>query len=290
VKVQTQTQPQQTNEGYSVANEEIGEALLLRCWNKAVEQVEEAAKINRESGVKYPDSYINFFGQARPMDVTQKMRFLDSCRHKKSMEFITLDSLQAAGQISDTEVKLFKGQQFPRRELIGMIRHQDYDKNESLVRIEKWVGLTASAGTISLNVSNLDFTRRIQFTPDMVPIDPTIRDGPSARVVKIGSCLPGYETAEKIYLTPFNSSNVLAAMQKAQRSTETRGQISLLLSKDGSSNPTTAPDLDSFVNAEFETLWVQRTTPQPTINISSKDLSNYVKLDRESKEHSHQYT
>ncbi len=79
-------------------------------------------------------------------------------------------------------------------------------------------------------------------------------------------------------------------MQKAQSSTETRGQISLLLSKDGSSNPTTAPDLDSFVNAEFETLWVQRTTPQPTINISSKDLSNYVKLDRESKEHSHQYT
>jgi hypothetical protein len=290
VKVQTQTQPQQTNEGYSVANEEIGEALLLRCWNKAVEQVEEAAKINRESGVKYPDSYINFFGQARPMDVTQKMRFLDSCRHKKSMEFITLDSLQAAGQISDTEVKLFKGQQFPRRELIGMIRHQDYDKNEWLVRIEKWVGLTASAGTISLNVSNIDFTRRIQFTPDMVPIDPTIRDGPSTRVVKIGSCLPGYETAEKIYLTPFNSSNVLAAMQKAQSSTETRGQISLLLSKDGSSNPTTAPDLDSFVNAEFETLWVQRTTPQPTINISSKDLSNYVKLDRESKEHSHQYT
>lgn len=40
-----------------------------------------------------------------------------------------------------------------------------------------------------------------------------------------------YYSSEKIYLTPFTSSNVLAAMQKAQRSSEPRlhGQIGLIL-------------------------------------------------------------
>jgi hypothetical protein len=33
---------------------------IIRCWNKAVEQVNEAEKINKESGVKYPDFYIKF--------------------------------------------------------------------------------------------------------------------------------------------------------------------------------------------------------------------------------------
>jgi hypothetical protein len=117
----------------------------------------------------------------------------------------------------------------------------------------------------------------------MVPIDPTTQGGPSVRVVKIGHALPFYETAEKVYLTPFNSVNVLAAMQKAQRSTETRGQISLVLSRDGASNPISAPDLDTFIQADFDELWKQRTTPAPQININSKDLANYVKYDRESK-------
>jgi hypothetical protein len=35
---------------YLVANEEIGEELLLRCWNKAVEQVNAAIEIYKESG------------------------------------------------------------------------------------------------------------------------------------------------------------------------------------------------------------------------------------------------
>ena len=218
-----------------------------------------------------------------PMDVTQKMRWLDACRHKKSLDFITLDSLRAAGQISNTEVKLFGDQKFPRRELVGMIRHQDYDKNEWLIRHERWFGLTVSASVVSISASNIDFTRRIHFEPDMVPIEPSVLGGPSARVVKIRHCIPGYETAEKIYLTTFTKENVLTAMQKAQKSSETRGQISLMLSRDGASNPTTAPNLDSFSQVDFDELWTQRTTPQPQININSKDLTNYIKYDRESK-------
>jgi hypothetical protein len=124
-----------------------------------------------------------------------------------------------------------------------------------------------------------------------VPQDPTVQGGPHVKVLKIGTCLPGYYGADKIYLTPF-AENVSLAMQKAQRPSDpkSRGHISLVLSKDGAPNPTTAPDLDSFVNADFETLWTERTTPQPQIRIDSKDLLNYTKHDRESREQAHQYT
>jgi hypothetical protein len=157
VKSQTRQEQQSQEQEYSIANEELGEELLLRCWNGAVEQVNEAIKINKESGVKNPDLYINFFDQMKPMDVIQKMRWLDACRHKKSLEFITLDSLEASGQISNTEFKLFGDQKFPRRELTGMIRHQDYDKNEWLIRHESWKGLTVSAGVVSIGATNIDF-------------------------------------------------------------------------------------------------------------------------------------
>ena len=224
------------------------------------------------------------------MDVIQKTRWLDRCRHKKSMEFITIESLRASGQISETEVQLFKGQIFPRRELIGMTRHRDYDKNDWLIRTERWFGLTPTAVVVTISVSNIDFTRRIHFEPDMVPIDPSQPEGPTARIVKIGTCLPGYETAEKIYLTPFTKENVLAAMQKAQRFEDMHGRLNLAFSKAGSSNEASISDLDSFINGDLEALFKQQMTPQPTINIDSHKFLNYIKSEEGSKEKHTQYT
>jgi hypothetical protein len=95
--------------------------------------------------------------------------------------------------------------------------------------------------------------------------------------------LPGYYGAQKIYLMSFTKENVLAAMQKAQPSEELHGKVSLILSKDNAHNPISAPDYDTFVNAPFDELWKQLTTPAPQINLNPKDLANYIKYDRESK-------
>jgi hypothetical protein len=207
VKEQEQEQEQE----YLVANEQIGEALLLRCWNKTVEQVNEAIRINKESGVRYPDMYVSFYDEMGPMDVLKKKRWLASTINPKTGEFHTLEQLKAAGVISDAELKFFQGP-FPRRELIDMTRHQTHDKREFLIRFEHWEGLTASGSIVTVSANNLDFTKRVQFEPDIASIDPE----QPARVVRVGKCMPGYETAQKIYLTPFTKENVEAAMQKAQ--------------------------------------------------------------------------
>jgi hypothetical protein len=88
----TQSQPQQTEEQevYSVCNEIISEDLLLRCWNGAVEQVSEAIRINKESGVRYPDIYISFYDEMGPMDFLKKKQFLAATINPKSGEFHAL--------------------------------------------------------------------------------------------------------------------------------------------------------------------------------------------------------
>jgi hypothetical protein len=289
------TQSQQSEEvGYSVANEEIGEELLLRCWNETIKPVHEAIKINKESGARYPELYIDYFDQAEPMDVHQKKRWLAACKNKKTGEFHTLDQLKAAGKISDVEKKLFGDKQFPRREISQIVRHQDYDKREWLFRFEQWIGLTTEGGVVTVSANNIDFAKRVGIRTDTVPQDPAVKESPHVKVLVIGTCLPAYETAEKIYLTPFTKENVLAALQKAERPSDSRlfGRLSFILSKDDTHNPITSPDLDldTFVTADFDSLWKQLITPGPQINISGKDFANYVKLDREARDEHKQYT
>src|SRR5215207_4913737 len=168
---QSQEKEQEQEHGYSIADEIIGEPLLLRCWNKAVERVNEAIKINKESGVRYPEMYVSYYDEMGPMDVLKKKRWLAATINPKTGEFHTLEQLKSAGVISDAELKFFQGP-LPRRELIGMTRHQTYDKNEFLFRFESWKGLSASGSVVIVSANNIDFTKRVQFEPDIVPIDP----------------------------------------------------------------------------------------------------------------------
>jgi hypothetical protein len=283
VKSQTQQQEQDQEQEYSVANEEIGEELLLRCWNTTIIPVNQAIAVNKESGAKYPGLYINYFDETQPADIKQKRRWLAASINKKTGAFHTLDQLLSAGKISEVEKKLFGDKTFPRREISQIFRHQTDDKREWILRFERWYGLTADAGIVTISVNDMDYARRVSIEPESVPQDPSVQGSPHVKVLKIGTCLPGYYGAQKIYLTPFTKENVLAAMQKAQPSEELHGQVSLVLSKDNAHNPISAPDFDTFVNGPFDELWKQLTTPAPQINLNPKDLANYIKYDRESK-------
>ena len=54
------SQTQQKEEGYSIANEEMTEDLLLHCWLLAQEQVKRAVDFNREAGLKNPEAYVGY--------------------------------------------------------------------------------------------------------------------------------------------------------------------------------------------------------------------------------------
>jgi hypothetical protein len=286
VKTRTQShqgQSEDQGQGHSVANEEISESLLFRCWNETCKPVNEIIRLNKESDTKYPELYVHYFNYSEPMDVRQKRRWVASCTNKKTGEFITLDQLVAAGKISEAECKLYGNKLFPRRELIHMTRHQTDDRREWLIRTETWFGLTEIGGTASVPVSDIDYARQVNIDIESVPQDPSVEGAgsgsPHVKIYKVGDCVPAYYGSDKIFLTPFIKENVLEAMQKAQRPSQRslHGRISLILNKYDAHNPITAPDLETFVNADFDELWTKLTQPTPQININSHDLLNYLK-------------
>jgi hypothetical protein len=74
---QEQEQKEQSNaeeQGYSVTNEEISESLLLRCWIETCKPVNEAIRLNKESGAKYPELYVHYFNYSELMDVSSNAK------------------------------------------------------------------------------------------------------------------------------------------------------------------------------------------------------------------------
>jgi hypothetical protein len=222
------------------------------------------------------------------MDVRQKKRWWAACTHKKTGNLITLDSLVSAGRISDYEMELFDGQTpLPRREMTSMFRVKT-ETGEFLHRNESWKGLSEIGGIVSIGINGeLDYTRRVSITPDTAKLD----DGTEVKILKVGTTEMAWYSQPKIYTTPFNEANVLAALEKAPPSMANGiyGKITYGLMKEGTINTTSVSNLQEFMNADFDSLWEQRTRPAPQININSKDLTNYVKLDKEAREAHQQY-
>jgi hypothetical protein len=226
-----------------------------------------------------------------PMDVKQKKRWLASVINPKTGDYYTLDQLQAAGKISNAEKKLYGDKPLPRRELTQLLRYQTDDNKEWMVRTEIWYGLNISGAVVSISVNNLDFAKQVVPRAESTPQDPTIQGSPEVKILKIGNCLPSYETANKVWLTPFSKENLLAALQKASKPSDPRlhGHISLTIHKDGAHNPISVSDLDTFTNVPFNDLWARLTAPTPQINLNPKSLESFIKMDRESRESHEQY-
>lgn len=284
------SQTQQKEEGHSIANEEMTEDLLLHCWRLAQEQVKRAVDFNREAGLKNPEAYVGYgfaSGTTEPMDVKQKRRWWAACTHKRTGKLITLDTLLASGRISALEKELFEGQKLPRRELSQLIRVKTQDSSEHLMRLEQWIGLSEIGGIVTVSVNDLDFTRRIGVTPTTAKQT----DGTEIKVLEVGTAEFAWYTLPKIYTTPFTKENVMAAIEKAQPSSNNnaRGKISYQLSREGHPNPISVSSLEEFIEGDFDEIWTRHRSPQPQININSKDLATFVKLDRESRQSHEQY-
>jgi hypothetical protein len=288
--VKSQSQQQQSEEKYSIANEEINEDLILRSWKGVEQQVQHVREFNASQNVPNPDAYIGYHydGIVEPISVKQKRRWLDKTRHRKSGKYITVSSLVESGRISDVEKEMFGEWKYPRIELLSMTRVKTRDNKEYLMRGMRAIGLSEIGGTISLPLYDCDFTRKVPITPTTA----TLPDGTDTKILQIGTGEFTYETSPKIYLTPFTRQNVLAALEKYPPSEENelQGKISYILMKEGASNPTQVLDLDTWMNEDFDSIWQRQHTPAPTISIDSKTLGNYIKMDRESRQEHKQYS
>jgi hypothetical protein len=107
----------------------------------------------------------------------------------------------------------------------------------------------------------------------------TVRSGPNRE-----------PSGTKIYTHKFTPELAFSALKLAHGSyTDHYHGCSLALMKEGAPNPIGVMDAKLWAEAPFDELWEQQSRPAPQINVSGKDLLNYVKHDRESKENHSQY-
>jgi hypothetical protein len=287
--VKSQSEQKEQPKGHNVADEQIDEDLILHCWNGVLQHVERVKTFNKSQGITNSDPWIGhtYDGWSEPMSVRSHRRWLNITRHKKSGKWITVDSLAASGRISDMEKDLFDNdKQYPRINLISMTRVKTQEGSEYLMRQMQAIGLSEIGAIVTLNLPDCDFTRKVPISPDTAKLP----DGTDVKILRIGSGEFTYESSPKIFTTPFNEANIRATIDKYPPYEEGYGKIVYLFQKMGIANEVSVPSLEEFINADVEETIARSRQAAPQININSKDLASYVKMDRESRERAHQYT
>jgi hypothetical protein len=286
--VKSQTQQQKAEGGYSIANEELNEDLILHSWRLVQEQVQRVIEFNRSQGVPNPDAYVGYNyanGTPEPMSVKQKVRWLGITRHKKSGTWITVDSLVASGRISDMEKDVFGQEKIPRIEMSAMTRVKTRDNSEYIVRHMRAIGLSEIGAIVTLPLDDCDFTRKVPISPSTAKL----RDGTDVKILQVGTGEFYYESSPKIYTTKWSKENVLAAIEKYPPSEDNSlgGKISYTFKKEGETNGIGISSLEEFLTDDFDSTFERIRAPAPQIRLDSKDLLNYVKHNEESKEKNH---
>jgi hypothetical protein len=273
-----------------IADEEFNEDLIMHCWNGVKEQVQRVIAFNKSQGVSNPDTYIGYIyadGSPLPMSVRKNKRFWESITHKRSGKPITINSLLESGRISDMEKDLFgTDKQWPRIELVSMTRVKDISGQEYLMRFMNGIGLSEIGAIVTASLNDCDFTRKVPVFPDVAKLP----NGTDVKVPVVGSGEFSYETSPMIFTTPFTKENVQATINKYPPYEEGHGKINYTLKKQGITNEAAVSSLEEFINADFDETFERLRAPAPQININSKDLVSYVKIDRESRTQHKQYS
>lgn len=289
---QTLQQKEEEGQHHSIANEELNEDLILHSWRLIKGQMQRVIEFNRSQGVPNPDAYVGYNyadGTPEPMSVKQKIRWLNITRHRKSGTWITVDSLVASGRVSDMEREVFGQQKYPRIELSAMMRVKTQDGSEYLTRHMQAIGLSEIGAIVTLPLNGeCDFTRKVP----IIPSTAKLQDGTDVKILQVGTGEFTYESSPKIYTTPFNKENVLAAIEKYQPSedNDTQGRITYAFKREGVTNEVGISSLEKFLSDDFDETFERLRAPAPQININSKDLASFVKMDRESRTEHKQYS
>jgi hypothetical protein len=118
----------------------------------------------------------------------------------------------------------------------------------------------------------------------MLPVSPStakLPDGTGIKILEVGS--GEFTSSPKIYTTPFTNENVQATIDKYPPLEDAHGKIIYCFKRENEANEVQVFSLEEFITADVDETIKRLRAPAPTINIDSKDLFNYVRYDRESK-------
>ncbi len=175
---------------------------------------------------------------------------------------------------------------FPKREISQIHRVRQNNGSEWLLRLERFSGPDAIGGVVSIPMT-LGYYRRVTLEPTTA----TLENGNHVKALQVGTTENAYYYLPRIYYIKFTKQNVLDSLKVAPPIMENGipVKVSYALQLEGQTRTIGVPTLEEFTDGDFMEIWERNSKPNPQINISSKDLATYVKLDRESREKANQY-
>jgi hypothetical protein len=259
------------------------------------------ARSNQDSMAKKRVKASDIFIQYESWTKSRKLRWLRQVQNQRSGAFYSLKNLIDNGVIDDSERQLFDLpdgiDDYPYRQIYQFHRIKRGDGSEYFSTHEQWVGISKSATVVTLPVSDLYWYIRPSVKYELRNAEGgvlqpghSVVDNKTFQIATIRTGPDREPFGTKTYTHKFTPELAYSALKLAHGTVgDVYNGSSMMLVSDSARNPVNVKDPKLWAEAPFDQLFEEVSRPQPQINVSGKDLLNYVKHDRESKEQAHQY-
>jgi hypothetical protein len=249
--------------------------LLLRRFKLIKEFIDKVRKANLDAGLdpKLANSYIYY---PEPFEKQRYDKWLASVTNpKRPGTFWQISDLKNRDDVPEDYISEYEGKTYPYRTVSQIIKIKNKD-GKFLQRIEQWVGLTKLGEEKTVPVVDLDYWVKPPIQYQIIPKDPTNKEGPSIRVGYLPPQTFSVEQpgATRVYITPYSKEKVDECLRYAAGPINNRsGDGTSLVLKKAGTNPVSATYEQFTSEEDFDTLFETIRTPAPEF----KDFLNEMK-------------
>jgi hypothetical protein len=258
-------------------NEAITPQSILKRFEHYNKFIDNIRKQNLEAGLDVKRNN-NFVSQNKLLKQGVYEEFIQKTTNPKTGQWYTIDSLKAAGVISELDAE-----QFPSRE-------NPYFRLNRITRIKnpsgEWLqfnytiyALTKEGNAITRGISDADYYYRPQVEYRYVPEDPSSPDGKQIHVALVRNAGWGHEPTSgiKTQLVPYSKekiSQTIEAIPPIGPYTDHINGCGLSLIKEGETNKTiSVTSLEEFTS-DFEEVWDKYRGKNANVLMALKELAS----------------
>ena len=219
----------------------------------------------------------DFVSQNKLLKQSVYEEFIRKTTNPKTGKWYTIESLKAAGVISELDAEQFPSREYPYFRLNRITRIKDSSGGEWLQFNYTIYALTKEGNAIHRTISDADFYYKPRVTYQYVPEDIQNPDGKQIHVAIIMDAGWGHEPTSgiKVQFTPYSKdkvSEIVDAIPPIGPYNDRYNGCGLCLIKEGESNKAISiTSLDELM-ADFDVIWEKYRGKNANVKVDVKEL------------------
>jgi hypothetical protein len=255
--------------------EEFTPQTILKRFKAYNQFIEKIRKQNLEAGLDVRRNN-NFVSQNKLIKQGVYEEFTLKTTNPKTGKWYTIESLKAAGIISELDAEQFPSRDYPYFRLNRITRIKD-TKGEWLQFNYTIYALTKEGNAINRTISDADFYYRPHVEYRYVPEDPQNPEGKQIHVAIMRDGGWGHEPTSgiKVQLTPYSKekiSTIVEAIPPIGPYHDRYNGCGLCLIKEGESNKAISVTSLDELTADFDVIWEKYRGKNANVKVDVKEL------------------